>query len=1329
MSARQQAQGEALLSIAKKMEAMVEASAVAYEESLVLLGGIQQTMQQTVVGELQTQTKILTQIAASLAKGAASGGAAGDNFDEDTLNAMGKSLSALSKAANRVNAKAGDIVYKFLIKISDGFAALNEKFDEKKAEALTNVMRSLGWSVIIFAAAMFLATPLLIVALPGVMLFGLTIRLLMFAAGTASDPNTAKAMEAVSNLGAGPLWFALAMVAYMVLSPVAIIGAMMFGFTIRVLLWAAGTASSKEAGKGLEGINKLWKGVLFFGLAMAAYIIIGIPAMIGALFFLGTVFLTTLGLKMLGSKKVRQGQRGLLIAVAGIILLGLTMYLFHKEISFEMVLFTLGSLALTGILFLLLGTQFKKILKGAFAVAAMSLATVIFALGMYAFKQANMGWEDVGILAATIAILGIEIYIAGLVFTEIVKGSIAMAAVGISIIPLAIGMAIWAASDVTWKDVATLGVTLLMLGVEGALFGLAAPFVLAGVLPMAAVGASIIPLAIGMMLWTAAGVTFESVGTLGATILMLGIEFALFGLAAPFVLAGAAAMGLASLALLPLTASLAIFKPLNWKDKDGDSLQNALGSIVSGFLGGEMPGGILAAIKFAAAAAARAALLFITVPPMILAGIALIPITKSLKTFKETKFTKGDADNLEYMIGAVIKAFSLPGDTERKKKMGIHVSMWDLWMGISVLSNAGDTLASLAKGVQEWANLTVTEWEVVNPGTADAKLVPSAKRQLKKSDFELAAHGMATVISAIAKPFAEVGRLNRGESSGNPILDAIFGGGLVEEGVEALKKSGDTIVNLAAGVQAFANLTITEYEVVNAGTKDAILVPKSQRQMTEADIEMAGNNIATILSILAKELAKIGKMEKDSSGWFSGGYVTKGAEALAGVGDNIKAIADTVLNYANLTVNTFELVGKGTKDAKLVPGEPIKLTEGDLINSAKMVSKVLGVIVKAVAKVGKMEDNSSGWFSDGYVQKGRDALAGIGENIKNIADAVLGFATAQFTPMTQDKDGNLVPAGPPVRISGGELKQAARNLGDVIGIMGWELYRFGKWSDSKGEFMNLGIEASNMASEAFETAAKRLGAIMNAKDPTVAYERIDLWFAKIKEVFGPEAAENYTHVKWINARMGIISSRLSKSADDVREWGGLDATPTAGLNVAMWFGSLMALFDQDKNKNISSITKYFNTFRYNVKEVSQQKDLFQAAASSFASIATSMGTIRKEINAMNFKKLKSTETLMVAMAQLSKNPDSLAQAISGSIEKAYEELANTLTELIEEIKESNKPPGEGSPPKEVTDEPGGKDNPPPGSPPQQSNTPPPPQNAGVQKVKITNLGELAALIK
>ena len=1091
---------------------------------------------------------------------------------------------------------------------------------KEKTEQIQAII-GLGWGVLAFGLIMSLYIILAPTSMIGAVLFGLTIRLLLFAAGTARK-GASEAIVGISKLGMGVLWFGLAMLVYAIIGIPAMIGAVLFGATVRLVLFISG-AASKDSAAGLEALGKLWKGVLLFGLMMVLWVFIGIPAIIGAVFFGITALIVLLVMKAMGKPKVKKGIKAMLIAGAAIALFGLVFVLFNKFVSVMAVAFTLGAIALTALLLFFIGKKALEIDKGAAALLPVALGIGAIGVAMVVWMFAKTTWEGIGMLGATILMIGVEVFVIGKFATEIMKGALALAEVGVALGIFSVGMLIMATAikvGITWEGIAMLGAVILGMGLIATVLGVGPipGFAMAGAAVLIALGAALAIFAVGFLIIATAVSMLdqEHVDIMGSAITTLGMSMVPIGLMSPVILLGSAAAIVAGAALIPLTIGMGFFKMSGFAKEDGDNLAYGLQSVMDGFLGGKMPGGIFAAIKFAAGAAARAALLLVAVGPMALAGLALVPITASMLIFKKAAFGKEDSDNLEYMLGSIVRSFGIVTDYERQKKMGFYVNPWNLMRGIDALSGAGRVLAGLAAGVQAWANLEVNEWEVVDAGTKDAKLVIKGRRKLNDTDFDAAAYGMARVISAISKPFADVGRLEKGESTGNPVLDAIFGGGFVSKGISALKRSGDTLVSLAEGVQAFANLEITTYEIADAGTKDAKLIPKERRKMTDTEIEMAGINIGKIITVVANAFADVGRKEKNSEGWFSGGFVSKGVKALAGVGDILSSVTDGVIKMAHNEIPQFTLIDGGTKDAKLVPGEPLILKDTDLLAAAYNIGEILGVVAGAVAKIGKQEKNSSGWFSGGFVSKGVKALAGVGDTVSKIADAVIKFATGTVPTFTM-VDGELKP-GVPLRLTGSMIIDAARLIGRILGIMGSEVAYFGK---------------------------------------------------KIK---GDEGA-----IKTAVKATAEISKVITGTAGALEAWGKLKDPLIKTMEIGIFISSLQKMFDPKLDPRLATKLLYFHLFTADVVLLGQSASGIITVAQNMDRIQGSMKLFKEHINGMDLKKLTTTNSLFQAIAAMSKNPEAMAKAIVASMNKSFEALIKALQELAAA---NTPPPPPGAPP-------------------------------------------------
>jgi hypothetical protein len=1186
---------------------------------------------------------------------------------------------------------------------------------------------ALGWTPLKFAASMILFTLVSPIVILGSVLFGLSIRLLMMSSGAAKKEG-AEGMKAVLSLAKGILLYTLAIVVATALFPIVMIGSVLFGLSIRLLLLSSG-AASKGGAKQMAAPLKLALGVLLYSLAMVAVTALAPMVLIGTLIISLSLFVLGLALRFMGAKQVRQGIFSLMLASLGIALLGLAVMTYAALVPPMDSLYVVLAVATFGLVFYVAGKFFNEIFKGALAMAAASIAVALLGVAVLIFKKANMTFADAAVLGAVVVGLGIAMYIAGKFATQIFEGALAMGAASIALILLSTALVIFSKAKLTLMDALVLGA---VIGAVGITFGLAGAgpipgFILAGSLALGAASVALIVLGLGLIVFKKAKMQLSDALTLGATVGAIAISFAAMGLASPFILLGSAAMIVASVALLPITGALAVFKASKWKKgTDDENLKSALGAIISGFLGGDMPGGILASIKFAAQAAARAALLFISVPPMILAGMALMTIVPSLATFKKAGFNQSDADNLEYMIGSIVKAFGIVTDTERQKKMGFSVNPFDLFLGIMSLSGAGRVLAGLAEGVQAWANLEVNEWEVIKPGTKDAKLVIKGRRKLSEQDFDNAAYGMAKVITAISGPFAQVGRLERGESSGNPILDAVFSGGFVSKGVEALRYAGDTIVNLAKGVQAFATMQYTEYEVVNAGTSKAKLVPKGVVKLGEAEITAASTNIANVIGVVAKAFADVGRMESESSGIFSGGFVSKGVAALAGVGDNLGAIVDSVLKMANREIPTFDLINGGTKDAKLVPGKPRIISDEDLMKASTTIMDILKVVAGGFYDIGKMEDDSSSWWGDGYITKGVKAIAGIGDTVAKVTDAVIKIATGEM-PQMKEVDGKLVP-GAPIKVTDAMLKAAARTINDIMMVLGHGMYDFGKFYTENQEPIDAAVSAVPDMSEALSKLADStlqfgkmkpdevaaavinlrswsdevrnvfglfangdpstkipIATLMTAVDAMPKIKRatddmansvspwqkleiekakgsFDTWHKTIYETYGLYSKSSANFMPAI-AMMPMVKASVDQMADANSKWGQLQGAEQGITNFQKFTTTVFSVFDQNQNAMLKQKLDYMGVFVQNIQTMAKPAEQLKKVADNMDRIQKSMKLTKDSINAMDLKKLTLTDAMMRSLAAIAKNPEAMAKAVEGGIDKAFQDLAEALKEL------------------------------------------------------------------
>jgi uncharacterized protein Yka (UPF0111/DUF47 family) len=192
---------------------------------------------------------------------------------------------------------------------------------------------------------------------------------------------------------------------------------------------------------------------------------------------------------------------------------------------------------------------------------------------------------------------------------------------------------------------------------------------------------------------------------------------------------------------------------------------------------------------------------------------------------------------------------------------------------------------------------------------------------------------------------------------------------------------------------------VVRQTIANPGTKDAVLIPGEIIPITTDHYDQAAKNVDAILTALAKPLIEFGKKTDKGKGWFRVGFLAKGIEAVAKIGEPIAAMADAVVKMSGgQAVLQTIIKDPTTGEPKLVPGETISFTEA--IPKAIAATKELLMGENSLAKVlfdfGVWVDkNAQGFFAAQlYVPKFGEILTSLGESsegvmslVKNLSDA------------------------------------------------------------------------------------------------------------------------------------------------------------------------------------------------------------------------------------------------------------------------------------------------------------------------------------------------------
>jgi hypothetical protein len=379
MAVRQEDVNSSMMSILKKMDAMVESAKTTNENSLLLLSSIDTVTKTEVSAELKKQTNILMSIEAKMKTAAMNDATGGDpKAFKELLGGLANGLEKIIKAVNKLDDKAGDKLKKFFTNLNDAMADV----DPKKAEAMGLLINGLGSNILKFGAYLTLYSIMAPFAMIGATLFGLTVRLLMFTAGSV-DEGSAKGIAAVAGLGKGVLVFGLMMILYTIMAPIVMVGTVLFGLTIRLLFLTMGTFGKPEEAEARAKVPlKIALGVILYALTMV------VVSMMAPMILMGTLAVTlsmlglSIALYVMGTDTVRHGVKSLLYTSLGIILFGLSIVLFSMMVTPQDSLYAIITIAGFAAVFYFIGQFWKDIAKGAIALLIVSFSLILLGVGL-----------------------------------------------------------------------------------------------------------------------------------------------------------------------------------------------------------------------------------------------------------------------------------------------------------------------------------------------------------------------------------------------------------------------------------------------------------------------------------------------------------------------------------------------------------------------------------------------------------------------------------------------------------------------------------------------------------------------------------------------------------------------------------------------------------------------------------------------------------------------------------------------------------------------------------------------------------------------------------
>lgn len=758
--------------------------------------------------------------------------------------------------------------------------------------------------------------------------------------------------------------------------------------------------------------------------------------------------------KEINAKKVKQGAEAIADMSAAIAMFGLTLALTTPLF----VIGALGSLVIIPLvagyayLFSLLGDKenVDAITNGAKALAWMGVGLISFAIGLFAVKQLAGGdWGEFATGSLIVAVgafvfSGLFYMLGGKEYAERVeRGSKALLFTGLALASLAIGIFVFQALNIGLVPMLMAGLAVAVVGLAFGLIGNFAGEVQQGAAALFFSGIAIASVALGLWVFQKMEIGLGTVLIAGLAIGIMGLMFGIAGAVAGDIALGALAFLGVALAIIAVGYGFEQFK------KNKIELSDI--GLVSGVL--------LSMGLIMAGAGAISWLILPGAAALIASGFALISITRGLNAFKTVDFNEGDADKMGYVISSLAASFSLAGGKEGMSSfMGIAVGKNAVERGISSVMDAGDALASIAKGLTAFRALKLGKDEAVdlwgdgtleNPGsiglviagisaqfgaiggkaskestgllgllgyqrndvetgiesvmktgqalTSVAKGVKAFMQDTKGIDAAAFGSSLQLVIGAISEAFAVVGGASNSRASSGLLGLIGIERNSVEEGISAVKDVGSTLVDLAAGVKAFANLTFKD----PLTGKEVVFGPK--------DFEKVSLNIMTVLTAVSSAFGVIGAGPAQAGalgGLFGPGdnNVKVGVDSVKGMGSELVDLAKGVADFASLKF-TDPLTGAVTLITPDMFGKEGRITK-NILNVVTAVSDVFGMIGANNAPGGLFG------AGDNNVKVGIDSVKGIGAELSKIAEGVKTFAEIKDLPATKKAIFDLVTIVP-----------------------------------------------------------------------------------------------------------------------------------------------------------------------------------------------------------------------------------------------------------------------------------------------------------------------------
>ena len=1042
--------------------------------------------------------------------------------DIDAMASLSTSMATLVTAlkdSKKIDPKKGEALGEFVVNFATKIKTVIKQLDKQALKEFTNlveVMQSGVAGFIFKMAAVAILTPVAMVGAAG---FGVMVLILMkiFSKAAKVDKDVIDGVASIVNMSKGMAILVLVLVAMALTAPIVAKGFLVFALVVmgiavvlRIVDVIAGGGLNPLSKGPLGSLMRLAKGMALFSLTLIGMALVAPLIAVGFLVFSLVILGLAIVLRIVdmiaggGFNPMSKGPLGSLSKLGmGLALFALTLVLitFVKEqfiigalmimlaiVAFGAVIWGLSKVLNRGGV-----ASLNPIAKGPLPdLLKMSKALFIFALTAVAVGF-FVGEFAKGALALILSLgaLALVMIPYGQAYMRRASKNLMKVAFAVGVFAVAIGAFSWMAekSNLTWNKLAMLGAAIAGSALIGTLLGMgpaavSTPIGAKNLLKISyAFGIFAGALGVYALMAEKAKLSWSKLAMLGAAIGTAALVGTLLGIpaVAPWIAIGAPLLLEVSFAFGIFAAGMSVFalaaKDISWK-----TLALLSGSIAAVALVGTLLGNPW-----------TAGFTFIGAGLLIMLSAALLPFSFALSIFAKTKWTQAQSESLSYAIESIAGAFA---------KLAKGDNWYYASLGIFGMRDVGNTLVSLAGGIQALANMTFTEYEW---DEATKKLQPKKKVKLTREDVKVAADNAAYTISALSMPLAMFGMLFSGGVFGganNPFTRMGITPFGIMMGINSLASLGTGLSRLAGGVVDWANMGYWEYGLVyNPQTKMNELKPTKRAKITPTDISSATTNIGEVLGALMLPIAQLGAMMAGGQavGMMTGGFaaligqgknpVEQGIKSIASIGTGIGSLASGVKDWATMAYWEYGLVyNPKTKMNELKKIAQKKVSKADIKEATENIGRVLEAMLLPIAGLGAAMSGGAavGYLTGGLaslfgqaknpVEQGINAIGTIGKGIASLAQGVAGFAKMEIIEQIIQKDPktglNVLVPGKVSKLTPTMVTAATDNIAKILSAGIVAVARFAWQVHLQG-----GDEKINKAIATASNMSKSLGAV------------------------------------------------------------------------------------------------------------------------------------------------------------------------------------------------------------------------------------------------------------